>query len=91
MRGQTIKLNDQMMEASPAQFLFSVIWGTPDIPHDGLTKLQKCDSDYAWIRALDMSVNGFWYVLKYVNKTILDKDKIYASLLFAIQQTHVFP
>jgi hypothetical protein len=24
-----------------------------------------------------------WYVLKYVNKTVLGKDKVYASILFA--------
>lgn len=36
-----------------------------------------------WIRSLDANVNTIWYVLKYVNKTILGKDKIYASLLFA--------
>ena len=35
------------------------------------------------MRSIDSDVNALWYVLKYVNKTILGKDKVYASILFA--------
>ena len=35
------------------------------------------------MRGINSNVNALWYVLKYVNKTILGKDKVYASILFA--------
>jgi len=44
---------------------------------------QKYGGGYVWIRSLGKNVNALWYILKYVNKTILGEDKAYAALLFA--------
>ena len=64
--------------------LHVLIKGIPYISHKDLTTIwQKYGGGWVWIRSLDANVNTIWYVLKYVNKTILGKDKIYASLLFA--------
>jgi hypothetical protein len=64
--------------------LHVLVSGIPYVSHSDLSELwQKYGGGYVWVRAINSNVNALWYVLKYVNKTILGKDKIYASILFA--------
>lgn len=64
--------------------LHVLIKGILYIPHEDLTTIwQKYGGGWVWIRSLGRNVNAVWYVLKYVNKTISGKNKVFASLLFA--------
>lgn len=44
---------------------------------------QKYGGGYVWIKSVGKGVNAVWYVLKYVNNTILYEERVYAVLLFA--------
>jgi hypothetical protein len=60
------------------------ISGITYVPQSDLSEIwQKYGGGYIWIKSINSNVNALWYVLKYVNKTILGKDKVYASILFA--------
>lgn len=64
--------------------LYILITGISYVPHGDLYDVwQKYGGGYVWIRPIGKSVDTVSYVLKYVNKTILEEDKTYASLLFA--------
>jgi hypothetical protein len=64
--------------------LHVLLSGIVYIPHDELYAIwQKYGGGYVWIRPIEKSIDAVSYVLKYVNKTILGEDKIYAALLFA--------
>ena len=64
--------------------LHILIKGIFNIPHEDLSDIwQKYGGGFVWIRSLGKVVNAVWYVLKYVNKTILGEEKVYAALLFA--------
>jgi hypothetical protein len=64
--------------------LHILISGISYIPHGDLYEIwQKYGGGFVWIRPIEKSIDAVSYVLKYVNKTILSEDKIYAALLFA--------
>jgi hypothetical protein len=64
--------------------LHILIAGISYVPHGDLYDTwRKYGGGYVWIRPIEKSVATVSYVLKYVNKTILEEDKTYASLLFA--------
>jgi hypothetical protein len=64
--------------------LHVLISGIPYVPHSDISEIwQKYGGGYVWVRAINSDINALWYVLKYVNKTILGRDKVYASILFA--------
>jgi len=72
------------VQKSGRPHLHVLISGIPYIAHSDLSEIwRKYGGGYVWIKAINSNVNALWYVLKYVNKTILGKDKIYASILFA--------
>jgi len=61
-----------------------LISGIPYISHEDLSEIwQKYGGGYVWIRSVSKDLDAVLYVLKYVNKTILGDNKIYAALLFA--------
>ena len=61
-----------------------LISGIPYVPQSDLTEIwQKYGGGYVWIKSINSNINALWYVLKYVNKTILGKNKVYSSILFA--------
>ena len=64
--------------------LHILVAGISYVPHEDLYAMwQKYGGGYVWIRPIERSIDAVSYVLKYVNKTILGEDKIYAALLFA--------
>ena len=64
--------------------LHILIKGVSYVPHGDLADIwQKYGGGHVWIKSLGKGVNAVWYVLKYVNKTILREEKVYAALLFA--------
>jgi hypothetical protein len=64
--------------------LHILVAGISYVPHEDLYAIwQKYGGGYVWIRPIERSIDAVSYVLKYVNKTILGEDKIYAALLFA--------
>jgi hypothetical protein len=72
------------VQKSGRPHLHVLISGIPYIAHSDLSEIwQKYGGGYVWIKSIHSNVNALWYVLKYVNKTILGKDKVYASILFA--------
>ena len=72
------------VQKSGRPHLHVLISGFPYVSHAELSDIwQKYGGGYVWVRAITSDVNALWYVLKYVNKTILGKDKGYASILFA--------
>jgi len=72
------------VQKSGRPHLHVLISGIPYVSHSDLSEIwQKYGGGYVWVRAINASVNALWYVLKYVNKTILGRDKVYASILFA--------
>jgi hypothetical protein len=72
------------VQKSGRPHLHVLISGIPYVPQPDLSEIwQKYGGGYVWVRAINSNINALWYVLKYVNKTVLGKDKIYASILFA--------
>ncbi len=72
------------VQKSGRPHLHVLISGFPYVSHSELSDIwQKYGGGYVWVRAINSDVNALWYVLKYVNKTILGRDKVYASILFA--------
>ena len=72
------------VQKSGRPHLHVLIRGIPYVSHSDLSEIwQKYGGGYVWIKSINSNVNALWYVLKYVNKTILGKDKVYASILFA--------
>jgi hypothetical protein len=72
------------VQKSGRPHLHVLISGIPYVPQSDLYEIwQKYGGGYVWIKSINSNVNALWYVLKYVNKTILGKDKVYASILFA--------
>jgi len=83
------------VQKSGRPHLHILISGIPFIPYkdyvDKDGKIQhglhsmwlKYGGGHGWIRSVKDDTNGAWYVLKYVKKTILGKDRVYAALLFA--------
>jgi hypothetical protein len=72
------------VQKSGRPHLHVLVSGIPYISHSDLSEIwQKYGGGYVWIKSINSNVNALWYVLKYVNKTILGKDKVYASILFA--------
>jgi hypothetical protein len=72
------------VQKSGRPHLHILIKGFPYISYEELSSIwQKYGGGYVWVRSLSKDVNAVWYVLKYVNKTILGKNKAYAALLFA--------
>jgi hypothetical protein len=72
------------VQKSGRPHLHVLISGIPYISHSDLSEIwQKYGGGYVWTKSINSNVNALWYVLKYVNKTILGRDKVYASILFA--------
>jgi hypothetical protein len=72
------------VQKSGRPHLHVLISGIPYVAQSDLLEIwEKYGGGYVWVRAINSDVNALWYVLKYVNKTILGKDKVYASILFA--------
>jgi hypothetical protein len=72
------------VQKSGRPHLHVLISGISYVSHSDLSEIwQKYGGGYVWIKSINSNVNALWYVLKYVNKTILGKDKVYASILFA--------
>ena len=72
------------VQKSGRPHLHVLIRGILYIAHEDLTAIwQKYGGGYVWIRSLGKDINAVWYVLKYVNKTILHEERVYAALLFA--------
>jgi len=72
------------VQKSGRPHLHILVKGFPYVSHTDLTAIwQKYGGGWVWIRSISKNVNAVWYVLKYVNKTILGEDKTYAALLFA--------
>lgn len=72
------------VQKSGRPHLHVLVSGIPYIPQSDLSEIwQKYGGGYVWIKAINSNVNALWYALKYVNKTILGRDKVYASILFA--------
>lgn len=72
------------VQKSGRPHLHVLISSIPYISHSDLSEIwQKYGGGYVWVRVINSNVNALWYVLKYVNKTILGEDKVYASILFA--------
>ena len=72
------------VQKSGRPHLHVLISGIPYVSHSDLSEIwQKYGGGYVWIKSINSNVNALWYVLKYVNKTILSKNKVYASILFA--------
>jgi hypothetical protein len=72
------------VQKSGRPHLHVLIQGVSYVPHEDLAEIwHKYGGGYVWIRSLGKGVNAVWYVLKYVNKTILNEERVYAALLFA--------
>jgi hypothetical protein len=72
------------VQKSGRPHLHVLISGIPYVSHSDLSDIwQKYGGSYIWVRATNSNINALWYVLKYVNRTVLGKDKVYASILFA--------
>ena len=72
------------VQKSGRPHLHVLISGIPYVSHSDLSEIwQKYGGGYVWVRSINSNVNALWYVLKYVNKTILGKNKIDLSILFA--------
>ena len=72
------------VQKSGRPHLHVLINGVSYVPHEDLSDIwQKYGGGYVWIKSLGKGVNAVWYVLKYVNKTILHGERVYAALLFA--------
>jgi len=64
--------------------LHVLIQGFPHVPNAELGEIwQKYGGGYVYVKQVAKNLNAVNYVLKYVNKTILGKNPVYAALLFA--------
>lgn len=72
------------IQKSGRPHLHILISGFPYDSHQELSNIwQKYGGGYVWVKSINSNINALWYVLKYVNKTIMGKDRVYAALLFA--------
>ncbi len=72
------------VQKSGRPHLHVLLSGVPYVSHSDLSEIwQKYGGGYVWVKSINSNINALWYVLKYVNKTILGKHKVYASILFA--------
>lgn len=59
-----------------------LISGFPYVSHSELSDIrQKYGGGYVWVRSINSNVNALWYVLRYVNKAMLGKDRVHAAIL----------
>lgn len=72
------------VQKSRRPHLHILIKGFPYVSHSDLSAIwQKYGGGYVWIRSLGKGINAVWYILKYVNKSILREERVYAAELFA--------
>jgi len=72
------------VQKSGRPHLHVLISGILYIDHRGLSEIwRKYGGGFVWIKSVIGNINAIWYVLKYVNKTILGNDRVYSALLFA--------
>jgi len=72
------------IQKSGRPHLHVLISGIYFVNHTELSAIwDKYGGGHVWLRSVYGDINAIWYVLKYVNKTVLGNDKVYSALLFA--------